>query len=216
MNESKSTSRAPERRYLSIRDAASKLNCSIDDLLHYGATGQAILAVMLKTGWDDFVEEFRWVDGKRLEGSQKYVEYAGIASVRGEDLVGAEVSGRFSCHLFGLPGDIWIEYRPWLDDVDEMKRKTSFRVDGLFVAKDELLRLQQHAVRIEKKPNASAEAKRLGTYLKIIAALCANSQIDPAAPKSAGDIAVMTRLFDVSVTDDTVRSVLRELPETKK
>jgi hypothetical protein len=51
------------------------------------------------------------------------------------------------------------------------------------------------------------------TLLTIIAALCKHAAIDPASRGAAVQVARLTEVFGVAVSDDTVRRFLAKIPE---
>ena len=98
-----------------------------------------------------------------------------------------------------------------------LKKMTAWK-DTLQVGRDEARRERDEALRERDEPRAAFETplktSERNTLLVIIAALCStHKDIDHQAHGAAPLIAKMTENNGAAVTDDTIRKVLRKIPD---
>lgn len=66
---------------------------------------------------------------------------------------------------------------------------------------------------VQPPQRKSAETNRAKSYLILIAALCEKNKIDIMAPGTVTNLVKMTELTGATIGNDTVRSILKEIPD---
>lgn len=214
----------PERKFFPLPLAAARLNCTVQDLIHFASTGQITISVYLDTGWDGFVHHSTVKDGvwDFLGQERPAVEYQGLAAIPDGYVGNAELPGKMvSSNLFHLPDGRNIMHAPWAkDEFAGGRAQTEFSADELFLSADELKRLE----RLRGDQTSPGEPllpeqetpKSRRTLLRLIAALCVEAKVNPADRGAAATLAAITQRAGLPVGDDTIRKVLAELPEASK
>jgi hypothetical protein len=185
----------PERDYYPLPLAASLIGCSPDDLIHWAANGRTRLGVLFHI--DEFeADRYHWMESENE--CRGIDEFHGFVYVDRGYFSHLEMSGEFAFNAVKM-----------LDGSDVFLTQGAIErrsIEGIFMHRGDLLPMLAQPT----KPLTTTERN---TLLTIIAALCNYSAIKPDDRGAASQIAKLTEEIGATVSDDTVRRWLKQIPD---
>ena len=198
----------PNRKYYSLPKVAEILNCSIEDIIHWGATGLVKIGIPYQS---DGFEPPHIYDEDEL--NKLLPDYMGFAFIESGYLFNAELTGRCTFNTLCLSDGRLIVFPPSECKFSECVKYSSQGLvfSQLFMRIEELNEIQSNNYDISPKPLSNIERD---TLLIIIGALAAEANIDVKKTSKAGElIANMTQIAGAPIGATTIENHLKKIPQ---
>ena len=190
----------PSRKYIPLPQVAEILNCSIEDIIHWGANGATRIGIPYESHTFDPPHIIHETDLNQL-----LEDYRGFAFIFSGDLFNAELDGHCTFNSLGLTDGRAINFMPTTSEWVRYRDK-GFEFSQLFMRIEELEELQAKLNNSINKPLADKERESL---IKIIHALATNGYKYPRR----GALAEMIEDFEKNkngVSENTLTKYLKE------
>ncbi len=201
-----------EQKYYQIEEAAKIAGCSSSDLIHYGALGQLKLHVLMPgcmakgAYWDDDPAENEYACEQVGEDGPEVAQLIGPYQLTKFDI--GRIEAQAKVPLSYVVTKYFDSLTLW--SLDDPIPLPDLRLVVMVEDMDKLTKEIRGAPHSVDKPMNTTERN---TLLTIIAALCNYSDIKHQERGTAGQIAKLTVDIGAEVSDDTILTALKKIPD---
>ncbi len=193
----------PSRKYFPLPKAAEILNCTVEDIVHWGATGIVKIGIPYES--DGFNPPHIYDETNLNKLLPDYMDFAFIDKGY---LFNSEFYGRCTFSSLELPDGRSIMFCPSENEFSEWKKYADkgFELSQLFIRTDELNELLAYKKNTADKPLSEKERE---TMIKIIHALAKNGYKYP----QRGALTDILKDFESNengVSENTLTKYLKE------